>query len=45
MYKDDHIMEPKTGWGICYAIPRLSEHVSDPRTLEWAVSPKSLQFR
>src|SRR5581483_1555082 len=44
-YSDDHIIEPKTGWGASWPAPGLTEKVDDPRKLEWSIGSKSITFR
>jgi hypothetical protein len=44
-YEDDHISPPKQGYGGCWIAPKLKEPVADPRTLEWSIKYKTLDFR
>jgi len=44
-YGDDHIITPKEGWGMCWAIPELSENVDDPRELDWSIPSKAIIFK
>jgi hypothetical protein len=44
-YSDDHIIEPDTGWGQCWAVPKLKESVKDPRALDWSISYKRIDFK
>jgi hypothetical protein len=47
--EDDHILEPRTGWGVCYALPKIkAEYASDgtdPKELEWSVGYKRIYFQ
>jgi len=43
-YSDDHISVYKEGFANCWAVPPLSEPVSDPRALEWDILSKTLVF-
>ena len=44
-YTDDHISEPHMGYANCWAAPKLSEPVADPRLLEWDIDSKNFSFR
>jgi hypothetical protein len=44
-YSDDHIMEPGTGYQLCWAVPELTTRVADPRALIWTIDSKQFQFR
>lgn len=44
-YTDDHISEPNMGYANCWPVPKLSEPVTDPRSLEWDIIYKRFSFR
>ena len=44
-YTDDHIIQPKKGYSLCWAVPPLEESVSDPRRLEWSIADKTFRFQ
>lgn len=44
-YTDDHISQPKEGYGACWSAPRLTDPFPDLRTLQWSIKYKTLYFR
>lgn len=44
-YSDDKVIAPTEGYGICWAVPDLSEKVIDPRKLEWGFRYKTITFK
>lgn len=44
-YSDDRIIEAKTGWAQCWAVPKLRETVKDPRALDWGIEYKTIKLK
>lgn len=44
-YNDDHVIEPKKGYGNCWAVPELTEPVANPRELQWSIKYRSIYLK
>jgi hypothetical protein len=42
--RDDHVIAPNQGYGLCWGVPEFTEAVADPRALTWTLKYKTIEF-